>query len=282
MPLANPTWTISTLLWFYLLFPLALPCLQSHSSSTLTSLVSGLFHVQCLPYILFIITATNGRVEHFATAHPLLRLPVFLMGVAGGLLAVRGVEDPHHHHSLLHDIFPWTLSAQDLLPAQSECEQSWARRTDRNSMVLLSFLLYNITRDFLLPSLPYIHIFSQLISPHMQLCVIIGLTRDGGLSWVSKLCRFNTIHVSHLYIIIFRSRVCQFLGRYSMATYMIHDPVIKVLIFQFHLSQEKVWVVTLSAALTFMFSVLLTLLVEKPLYNYCNAKKGESKPLLLM
>ena len=40
MPLASPTWTMSTLLCFYLLFPLLLPCLQSHSSPTLTSLVT--------------------------------------------------------------------------------------------------------------------------------------------------------------------------------------------------------------------------------------------------
>ena len=193
MPLATPTWTISTLLSFYLVFPLVLPCLQSYSSSMLASLVSGLYQVQCLPYILFIITATNGRVEHFATAHPLLRLPVFLMGVVGGLLSVRGLEDPHHHRALLHDIFPWTLSAQSIQPAQADWQPSWARRTDRNSLVLLSFLLYNITRDFLLPDLPQIHIYSQLICPHVQLCIIIGLTRDGGLSWLSKLCRSNTI-----------------------------------------------------------------------------------------
>ena len=77
MPLASPTWTMSTLLAFYLLFPLILPCLQSHSSVTLTSLVTLLYQVQCLPYILFIITAENGRVEHFATSHPIFRFEIF-------------------------------------------------------------------------------------------------------------------------------------------------------------------------------------------------------------
>lgn len=67
-----------------------------------------------------------------------------------------------------------------------------------------------------------------------------------------------------------------------MATYMIHDPLFKVLIFQFHLSQENLWVVMLSVVLTFIFSVLLTLLVERPFYNYCNAQKRETKPLLLL
>ena len=67
-----------------------------------------------------------------------------------------------------------------------------------------------------------------------------------------------------------------------MAIYMIHDPIIKVLIFQFHLSQEKLWVVMLSVGLTLIFSVILTILVERPFYNYCNAKKSETKPLLLL
>ena len=34
-----------------------------------------------------------------------------------------------------------------------------------------------------------------------------------------------------------RSRICQFLGRYSMAMYMLHDPLIKVMIFNFDLIQ---------------------------------------------
>ena len=57
----------------------------------------------------------------------LWRLPVFLMGVSAGLLAVREVEDPHHHRPLLHDVFPWSLSAStSLRPASSSSEASWA------------------------------------------------------------------------------------------------------------------------------------------------------------
>ena len=77
----------------------------------------------------------------------LWRLPVFLMGVSAGLLAVREVEDPHHHRPLLHDVFPWSLSAStSLRPASSSSEASWARRTDRNSVLLLSLVLYNVVR----------------------------------------------------------------------------------------------------------------------------------------
>ena len=77
----------------------------------------------------------------------LWRFPVFLMGVSAGLLAVREVEDPHHHRPLLHDVFPWSLSAStSLRPASTSSEASWARRTDRNSVLLLILVLYNVVR----------------------------------------------------------------------------------------------------------------------------------------
>ena len=78
----------------------------------------------------------------------MLRLPVFLMGVCVGLLALRQVEDPHHHHALLHDVFPWSLSSTSFSLNQSDTdlERSWARRVDRNSLLLIGLILYNVVR----------------------------------------------------------------------------------------------------------------------------------------
>ena len=81
----------------------------------------------------------------------MLRLPVFLMGVCVGLLALRQVEDPHHHHALLHDIFPWSLSStssstSSLNQSDTDLERSWARRVDRNSLLLIGLILYNVVR----------------------------------------------------------------------------------------------------------------------------------------
>ena len=78
----------------------------------------------------------------------MLRLPVFLMGVCVGLLALRQVEDPHHHHALLHDVFPWSLSSTSSSWNQSDTdlERSWARRVDRNSLLLIGLILYNVVR----------------------------------------------------------------------------------------------------------------------------------------
>ena len=79
----------------------------------------------------------------------MLRLPVFLMGVCVGLLALRQVEDPHHHHALLHDVFPWSLSStssSSLNQSDTDLERSWARRVDRNSLLLIGLILYNVVR----------------------------------------------------------------------------------------------------------------------------------------
>ena len=76
---------------------------------------------------------------------------MFLMGVCVGLLALRQVEDPHHHHALLHDIFPWSLSStssstSSLNQSDTDLERSWARRVDRNSLLLIGLILYNVVR----------------------------------------------------------------------------------------------------------------------------------------
>ena len=52
IPPCIPSWTISTLSAFYLLFPIILPLLQQISSQTLGLLLTLLFHLQCWPILL--------------------------------------------------------------------------------------------------------------------------------------------------------------------------------------------------------------------------------------
>ena len=119
----------------------------------------------------------------------------------------------------------------------------------------------------MLPALPDIHIVSKLLSVHLQLVVMVGLTRDGGSSWLSSLCR---------------TRLSQFLGSHSMALYMLHDPLIKVMIFRFDLLQDVALEQMFCVVLTLIISVIATRLVERPFYNYCNSKIKPTKPLLLL
>ena len=70
--------------------------------------------------------------------------------------------------------------------------------------------------------IPFINFHTQLFFCHLQLVVIVGLTKDEGKSTLGRLCR---------------SKFVQFLGDYSMATYMLHDSVIKIVTLHVQLEQ---------------------------------------------
>ena len=111
------------------------------------------------------------------------------MGIIAGLQQLRAEEDQNHDKNFLHDIFPWTFTEEENPRlSQESTEQSWRRRVDRNGLILVSIILISLGRTFL-PGLPYLNIKSQFIFVHLQLVVIVGLTRDGGQSWLAWICR---------------------------------------------------------------------------------------------
>ena len=85
-PFDEQAWTVTTLTSFYVIFPILLPQLQTLSTPRLSSLIIILFYLQCLPLY------TVNVLDWFwpTTAHPLSRLPVFVMGMAAGLVRIRG------------------------------------------------------------------------------------------------------------------------------------------------------------------------------------------------
>ena len=62
-----------------------------------------------------------------------------------------------------------------------------------------------------------------------------------------------------------RGRVLMFVGRYSMAIYLLHDPVVKYCIFRLLLDQEAVSTLLLAAAATLVLAMAVTRLIEEPL-----------------
>ena len=133
------------------------------------------------------------------------------------------------------------------------------------------------------PYNPYINVHSQLYFSHLQLVVILGLTKDEGNSFLGRLCR---------------SKLVQILGEYSMATYMLHDDVQKIIIFHAQLPQvsflhamssqepniipwlqESVITQMCCIFLTFLLSFLVTHLVEKPIYKVSSALLFKSQEL---
>ncbi len=90
-----PSWTISTLFFFYWTFPWILAWGQTISSPKLAQLgIPSLFYAQMvMGFAIFTFMPELGYFYEpklwLATAHPLTRLPIFAMGVFAGILALR-------------------------------------------------------------------------------------------------------------------------------------------------------------------------------------------------
>ena len=80
-PFAGVSWTVTTLTFFYLVFPVILPGLQSLTNKQLGCLIVWMFHLQLLPTAIMIIHALWVRESMDlatslywpTTAHPLIR-----------------------------------------------------------------------------------------------------------------------------------------------------------------------------------------------------------------
>ena len=169
------------------------------------------------------------------------------MGVAVGLLSIRGIDYPQRNSGIFRDISPWTWteSREDGINEETN-PNVWASRTDRGSLILIFLIIFStvvstfhikVKKEYFIrrntyiyillfqhlhPYNPYINVHSQLFFSHLQLVVILGLTKDEGKSLLGKLCR---------------GKLVQILGDHSMATYMLHDDVQKLIIFHAKLPQ---------------------------------------------
>ncbi len=108
----------------------------------------------------------------------------------------------------------------------------------------------------------------QFTACYLQLIIIMGLCLDGGKSWTARL---------------FCTKVMQFLGRISMALYLVHLPLafwLNVIIFGPEPVWENgqkpegqkmpLWAIPIHVIISLIFGVLLTILVEEPARKFLN------------
>ena len=92
------------------------------------------------------------------TAHPLFRLPVFLMGVLGGLQVLRAhnneeaFKDPNVKKNLLHVIHPWGCGSKSCYSknvseenksqktSKEKSTKIWRKRVDFSAFLYTGFL----------------------------------------------------------------------------------------------------------------------------------------------
>ena len=226
----SSAWTISTLLFFYAVFPWLLPGLQRVRPANLARRIVQLFYVQMAvyPLVILVLVLAGGRLRSqagchdgdgastswwaytilywTATANGPSRLPVFVMGCLAGLHQTKCPND---------DGFGWLGLFGTSATAITSGAEGHARRADAATagVVLLALgppLLGNAD-DISAPLVGTVGFYGQLLLPYFILQLVSDLTRDGGKSYASR---------------FFTTPIMLYLGRISMAVYLVHCPIV--------------------------------------------------------
>jgi len=205
-PISLTSWTVNTLFFFYLTFPLLLKLLKPLSDKAISRLIVLLFWFQSIPFFLVWVACSKDyrlyRVFYnLITMGPIPRLPVFTIGVLGGLQTLRWRE---------------SLDYQDPVNSTQEKKSSasWKRRADIGGFIYVVFFIVCISIEIFHEEKSswtsfsrWSSGYSQLFLVHLQLTIILGLSRSGNTSNLAKICN---------------NFVAQFLGDISMVLYLIH------------------------------------------------------------
>ena len=92
-----PGWTVSTLAFFYFIFPAAMTRIKSMTCKSVLQLLTAMYFGQlvfgCVASILgeTVLSSLNTRFQFYwiVTASPFTRWPVFIMGLCAGVLCNR-------------------------------------------------------------------------------------------------------------------------------------------------------------------------------------------------
>mmetsp|Transcript_2065 Transcript_2065/g.3480 ORF Transcript_2065/g.3480 Transcript_2065/m.3480 type:complete len:465 (+) Transcript_2065:117-1511(+) len=218
--IASPGWTVCTLMGMWLFAGKWLAHAQRMSDE---QLVSAIRKCHLLQFVFCWLTVPlekhfgYWRAFGFCTQHPLTRAPVFLMGLYAGLLAVRheGAAIPFLEGN------PWgmwqPLASADNLNACETGNWHYSKWHQKNARLTTQYLLVSVAVTLLDYMVQLAtgdveqgvggQIWFQALVAIPQLHLVLGLTRDRGVSWIAKLLR---------------RPVVQRLGQWSMGIYLVH------------------------------------------------------------
>ncbi len=253
---AGPAWTISTLAFFYLVFPWLLRWHQSQTDRCLNRWITILAVVQAVVFfaLSFAIGPADSSWAFWAShAWPISRLPVFDMGLVAGLLMVRQGR-------------PDRNTTVRVMGVSSDQKERWARRVDWYAGVFVVFVIglsaLQAAGDInLLGSW-----WMQGIFPYAILVVIVGL------SMTSREAYPYTQRLLNRPAFIF-------LGRISLALYLIHEPVIQYVSWAGRPAQAwrsnmpmPLWGIAIVLPVSLVLAMLLERTIETPARNLIRAR----------
>ena len=251
----GPAWTISTLAFFYLVFPWLLRWHQNQTDRSLNRWITILAVVQALVFfsLSFAIYSVDFSWAFWAShAWPISRLPVFDMGIVAGLLMLRQ-DRPDHG------------TAVKLMGVSTDQENRWALRVDRYAGAFVVFVL-GLSALQILGDIDLLGSWwMQGVFPSVILVVIAGLSissRDGN-SHTQRLLNWPPF---------------LFLGKISLALYLIHEPIIQYVAWVGRPSQAwgfdmpmPVWGIAVVLPVSLILAALLHRNIEAPARNHLRA-----------
>ena len=292
-PFNGVTWTISTMTFFYLCFPLLIVRLQNMTTIKDFKVLS--WKMYFLQIILFVVMSLMPDAGYeFWRLFPPCRLPVFVMGCCIGhirLLSLKPSNNNANNSSLLaheeekHDELKSerTDSKLTLLLLETDCT------TPTIIYVLIMFVGMALSGIGMEDFAWIIRMYCEPLLPILLFDWIIALTQPVPSTVISSTHSAQAPSLSYVQQAL-ESRCVQFLGHISMSFYMVHELVLTYVTMLLHGEQSDddeqaigfgpsvytiLIVLTLSLILGWLCTEFIEIPVQKSIIRRCLPQKSQ-------